>query len=591
MIKIKGVPASPGLVRGKAVVLKKSKLEIEPIRLDSGTVEKEIRDFQIAVKRVKKELQATASAVAKRLGNDYARIFEAQVMIADDKVVNEQVISRVRQEKISVAYIYNKQVNQVVDTLSQSPDTYLRERITDIESVCHKLLTALKRAKKSVVQEMSGPAVIIAENLSPGDLLGFSVRKKIGFVTETGGKTSHTSLLAKSLDLPAVVGAGDAIEQIETGAEVILDGFKGLLIVNPDKATRSEYRDTRKFITVLKKDLIELKNQQAITKDGYAVDLQNNIELPAETSKVLKSGAEGIGLFRTEYLFLKTDTFPSSAKQFRVYQNILKKMKDFPVTIRTFDVGGDKFGEKRLQTLDPNPFLGWRAIRYCLDNPEIFADQIKALLKASAYGNLKIMLPFISNMDEVIEAKELIKKCQAELQSEGTAFKLDIPLGIMIEVPSAVMLADKLAEKVAFFSIGTNDLIQYVLAVDRTNKMISDRYQALNPAVLQMIKQTITSGQKGGIKVSVCGEMAADPYAVIIFIGLGINELSVNFQYTGIVKRIVRSITFSRAKKIAQKACNCGTASEVEKLLKREINNNFSELVPLIEFVKGGNYD
>jgi phosphotransferase system enzyme I (PtsI) len=588
-IALKGVAASPGIIIGKAVVLAKEKVDIKPSALAPGEVNKEIADFKKAIDRVKNDLINLSQAVGKRLGEEYGRIFEAQAMIADDHVINGRVIEQIREKKLHAAYLYYDEINKVIEQLSQSSDPYLKERILDINSVGTRLLGVLQGAKRAVVKDIEGPTVVIARYLAPSDLLSFSVRKKIGIAMELGGVTSHTSLLAKSLNLPAVVGIGPKLDKVNTGDRVIIDGYSGRLMVNPESNVTSKFRRRLKFLNDLNETIAGIKNKPAITKDKRRVRVLNNIELPSETSKVIKSGAEGIGLFRTEYLFITEDSFPDFDRQYQSYRTILTKMKKSPVLIRTFDLGGDKFVADRLQTVDANPFLGWRAIRYCLDNPEVFKTQLKALLKASVFGNLGIMLPMISNLDELTKARELLEECKSELRSEGVKFKKDIPLGIMIEVPSAALLAEYLAREVDFFSIGTNDLIQYTLAVDRTNEKLTGLYQNYNPAVLNLIQQTIDAAHRHDVKVGVCGEMASDPLAAILFVGMGVDELSSGFLSTGMIKYTIRNIDFKRAKQIAETVINMRTSAEVEEYLKEKTMSYFPNLMPLVDFIEGIN--
>ena len=588
-ISLKGVPASPGIVIGKAVVLDKDKLEIKATPIAENAIDKEIKDFKKATARISGDLQALSIAVAKRLGKDYARIFEAQAMIAADQIINQKVIDRIKREKIQAAYLYNQEISAVIEQLSQSDDPYLKERILDINSVCTRLLNVLQGVRQTAVKDVEGPTVVIAKYLSPGDLLGFSMRKRVGIAMEIGGVTSHTSLLAKSLDLPAIVGVGHILDNVHTGDRVIIDGYSGKLIIKPQQSEVKKFRKRVSFLKELAQTVARIKNKKAVTRDGHQVKIFNNIELPSESARVAKSGAEGIGLFRTEYLFLTDDAFPNSEKQFKAYKSILSKMSGKQVLIRTFDLGGDKFMADRLQTVDPNPFLGWRAIRFCLDNPELFKTQLKALLRASNFGNMGIMLPMISNLDELSATKKLIEECKQELTAERIKFKADIPLGIMIEVPSAVVLAEHLAREVDFFSIGTNDLVQYILAVDRTNEKLTHLYQSFNPAVLKMIKQTIDAGHKYNIKVGICGELSSDPLAAIVLVGMGIDELSTSYLATGVIKYVIRNIDLKIAKSIAAKVISMKTEADVIAHIKNQAGKHFPELCPLFDFMQGVN--
>jgi phosphotransferase system enzyme I (PtsI) len=585
-----GIASSPGIVSGRAVVLTEKPVEVNPEKIKPENVEKEIANFTYAIARLKKDLEKQASNIGERLGAEYARLFEAQAMIVDDRVINGKVIELIRKECQTAAYIYYNQVQQVIDQLSKSNDAYLRERVLDISSVRNRLIEILQGAKKAFVKDIEGPIVVIARYLNPGDLLGFSLKRKVGFALGLGGVTSHTSLLAKSLNLPTVVGFGLDVDRVKSGDRVILDAYSGRLLVNPDVKTVNFYRDRQSLSAELTRKFQQECHKPAVTKDRHRIRILNNIELPSEASRVIYSGADGIGLFRTEYLFLKDTAFPNCEKQFRIYRQILEKMGNKPVVIRTFDLGGDKFVGSTGKAVDPNPFLGWRAIRFCLDRPDIFKDQLKALLRASFYGNLEIMLPMISNFEELSATKQLIKECREELAADKIKTKPDIPLGIMIEIPSAALIANHLAKEADFFSLGTNDLVQYTLAVDRTNEMLGHLYQTYHPAVLQLIEKTINSGHRYKRKVAICGEMGADPYGIILLVGLGIDELSVNFQSTGLVKSIVRQIDFRRAKLIAKACCKKSTAKEVEDLLDAKIEEYWPKLVPVIKFIKGINH-
>lgn len=586
-----GVPATPGIIIGRAVVLDKDPVDIKPISINDSLVKKEIRDFQKAISRVRKDLLNLSIAVGKRLGKEYALIFEAQAMIADDQVINNKVIELIGELKQQAAFLYYQEINVVIEQLSQSDNPYLKERILDIKSVCTRLLSVLQGVKKTVVGNIEGPTIVIAKYLAPSDLLGFSVRKKIGFALELGGVTSHTSLLAKSLNLPAIVGVRDILEKVCTGDKVIMDGYSGKLIIRPGLKVTRQFRRRINFLKEFNLNVGRIKNKQAITRDGCHVKVLNNIELPSESLRVAKSGAEGIGLFRTEYLFITEDSFPGFDEQYKAYKSILTRMGSKPSFIRTFDLGGDKFVVDKLQAVDPNPFLGWRAIRYCLDRPDVFKTQLKALLKSSKYGNLQIMLPMISNLDELRETKKLIEESKQELISEKVKLKKNIPLGIMIEVPSAAIMAEHLAQEVDFFSIGTNDLIQYTLAVDRTNEKIARLYQSFNPAVFRMIKQTIDAGHKHNIKVGICGELASDPLAVIVLTGMGIDSLSTSYLSTGMIKYIIGNIDLERAKMMAGDIVEMKTESQVTEYLRHKTYAYFPELIPLIEFIQGASHD
>lgn len=580
----RGIPASPGVVIG---TIRSLSFETKAVcREEVSDPEDEIRTFQSAIGNVKKSLERTADKILQRLGPEFARIFEAQAMIADDKVWNSNVEKRIKNEGVCAEYVYHDESRKVINQLKNSKDSYLQERIQDIESVTAKLVSRMKGEKHAGLRGFKAATVVTARYIYPGDILALSIRKNLGFATGIGGPTSHLSLMAKSLSVPAVIGLGEIAEELETGARVILDGYKGLLIANPSPATRRKYRELKQSEDHLHRQLGQLKSKPAVTRDKRRIEILANIELPTEVPKVIAAGAAGIGLYRTEYLFLTRPEFPSFEEQFKTYSLILRKMGRRPVVIRTFDLGGDKFPGIARRKFELNPFLGWRAIRVCLDLPEVFKTQLKALLKASIYGNLSIMIPMISNYDELVKTRQIYEECKAELRAEKVKFKRNIPLGIMLEVPSAVLLADVLVNKSDFFSIGTNDLIQYTMAVDRGNELLSELYQSFHPAILTLVRMAVEAAHAGGMKVSVCGEMAADPLGAILFTGLGVDQLSVNFQYVGILKKIIRTIDFETARKVARKASRMKNEKEILSFVERESLRKYPDLEVIIKFMR-----
>ena len=456
----------------------------------------------------------------------------------------------------------------------------------DIESVTSKLVGRMKGEKQTTLKGLKGATIVTARYIHPGDILALSIKRNLGFATGIGGATSHVALMAKSLSVTAVLGLGDIAEKIPTGTRVILDGYKGILIIDPSTATRKRYREIKRSENQLRRQLGQLKSKPAVTKDNKEIDILANIELPAEVPKVISSGASGIGLYRTEYLFLTKPDFPSFDEQYKTYSSILRKMGNRPVVIRTFDLGGDKFPGVVRKKFELNPFLGWRAIRVCLDKPDIFKIQLKALLKASKYGNLSIMVPMISNYDELQDTQMILEESKAELRKERIKFDENVRLGIMLEVPSAVLIAGFLAQKVDFFSIGTNDLIQYTVAVDRGNEMLSKLYQSFHPSVLSLIKMSIDAAHGKRLKVSVCGEMAADPLGAILLTGLGVDQLSVSFQYVGLLKKIIRSIELEAARAIAKKTLKMKSEQEIVYYIERETIKRYPDLDNILNFMR-----
>ena len=579
----RAVPASPGIIIGSTRSLSRDLENVSADRIVDSEVEKET--FRKAISQVEKTLEKTAAKVFQRLGPEFARIFEAQVMIAGDEVWNKNVEKRIEKEKICAEYIYHDESKKVIRQLGNSNDAYLRERIQDIEAVTARLVSRMRGEKRVTLRDFKGATVLVARYLTPGDIVALSVRRNLGFATGIGGPTSHTALIAKSLSVPAVAGLGRMAEEISSGQRVIIDGYKGLFIVNPSASTIKKYRRLKKSESQFKRQLAQLKDKAAVTKDGFKVDILANIELPNEVPKVISAGASGIGLYRTEYLFLTRTEFPTFDEQYRAYSSILRRMGKKPVVIRTFDLGGDKFPGATGKNYQLNPFLGWRAIRVCLDRPDIFKIQLKALLKASRWGNLSIMIPMISSYEELVATKEIIDECKGELRSKRVKFNENIPLGVMLEVPSAVMIAEYLANEVDFFSIGTNDLIQYTMAVDRGNELLSKLYQSFHPSVLSLIKSAISAAHGHRLKVSVCGEMAADPVGAVLLAGLGIDELSVSFQSVGIIKKIIKSISYTGARQIAENALKMRSHGEIESYLISEFELHFPELKPVFQFI------
>lgn len=577
-----GTPASPGIIIGVTKSFARNHDPIQPDPVDDP--ELEIQTFRSAIAHVKDSLENLTNTVMQKHGREFSRIFDAQAMIAGDDVWNKNVERRIAEERLCAEYLYTNEVRKVIAKLEESQDSYLKERIQDIHAVASRLVARMRGEKHITMRGLKEATVVVTRYLLPSDILAMSFGRNVGFATGVGGPTSHAALMAKSLGIPAVIGLGDAAETIPGDSEVIIDGYNGLLILNPSIATLKNYRRIKKAQQQLKRQLSELKDKPAVTLDGAHIEIKANIEIPTEVARVITAGASGIGLFRTEYLFLTRSDFPTFSEQYEAYSSVLKKMGKRPVTIRTFDMGGDKFPGMRGNIFESNPFLGWRAIRFCLDRPAVFKVQLKAMLKASRCGHLEILIPMISNYEELIATKAIIAECRAELEAENFRMPEKIPLGIMLEVPSAVMIAEHLAREADFFSIGTNDLIQYTVAVDRDHEMLSKLYQSFHPAVLTLIKSAVKAAHRHHKRVAVCGEMAADPLAAVLLVGLGVDELSASFQMTGILKKVVRSITRSGAKRIADKTLTMKTHAEIESYLKSETARLFPDIAPVIQF-------
>jgi phosphotransferase system enzyme I (PtsI) len=573
----RGIPASPGVVIGKVFLLNRESIEVAEEKIPENEVTKEILKFKKALNDTKEELLKTKEKVAKRIDPDHAKIFDAQIMILEDDLINNAVIEKIKGSRNNAEFIYKKVIEETIKTLSASRDEYLKERITDINAVASRLVYNLLGIKHLTLESIVSPVILVARSLAPADVVHMRKESILGFATDMGGRTSHVAILAKSMEIPAVVGLRNFFDQVQDKQSIILDGSKGEMVVCPNEGTLREYEKRRKYILKKTAELAELKSLPAETLDGRKIELSANIELPIETGSALEYGAEGIGLFRTEYLYISKAGFPTEDEQYEAYIEVVERVHPKSVILRTFDLGGDKFGPHDGSLVEANPFLGWRAIRACLDLPEMFKVQLRAMLKASAKKSIKIMFPMISEVGELQKAKAILNEAKEELKRQKIPFDEKIPVGIMVEIPSAALAADSLAKECDFFSIGTNDLIQYTLAVDRGNEKIAHLYQGFHPAVLKLIKETIDAGHRNGIWVGLCGEMAADPLATTLLVGMGVDELSTSAMAIPEVKKIIRSIKFEEAKKHAEEVLKLSTIDEIKKLLIEDYAKRFGK--------------
>ncbi len=573
---ILGVAASPGILIGDSFFMRRDEFQIEEEIIDSQEVEAEILRFRASISETKKELEALKEKVSERLAPELARIFDPQVMVLEDQVVNGEVERRIRETKRCAEFVYKQELSKATKALNASGDSYIRARILDINAVSNRVIEKLLGIKRRSILGLKKPAILLAHSVTPGEVVHIANENILGMALELGGGTSHVALLAKALGIPAVVGLKEDLSQVPDGTTLILDGLRGELHIEPSKKSLGRYRRETESLQKQTASYQEYCGREGYTLDGRRIEVRANIELTSEIQKALERGAEGIGLFRTEYLYLIYSRFPDEEEQFRDYKLLAERMGGRPVIIRTFDFGGDKFLGSFGRSYEMNPFLGWRAIRISLDRPDFFKIQIRAILKASYYGNVKIMLPLISTKEEVLKAKQIIEEVKSSLREEDVPFKGEVQLGIMIETPSAALIADALAPEVDFFSIGTNDLVQYTLAVDRGNELVSNLYQNYHPAVLKLIKQTIEAGQRHNLWVGLCGEVAGDPLATTLLIGLGVEELSLNPTTIPLVKRIVCTTEYERAKELASEALQCSSAPEVKDILLQDFRQRFS---------------
>lgn len=578
-MELKGIPASPGVVVGKVFFLDREEFEIKRRRIRKDMVSKNISCFQEALAKTEEEIKEIRAQVAKRLGEEEAYIFDAHLLILKDPYLIKEVTQRVKEELVNVEYIFSQVVGTFRETFASMEDSYLKGRAADIEDVGRRILKNLLGKERETLATLKEEVIVVAHDLSPSDTASMHREKVIGFATDTGTKTSHTAIMARALEIPAVVGLKDITQKAQAFDTLIVDGNHGLTIINPDEETLKRYRKDKESFEVFEHELVKLRDLPAQTLDGHKIILAANIEVPEEIKYVKEHGGEGVGLYRTEFLYLGRDDLPSVDEQFKAYKEVAQKLAPHSVIIRTLDLGGDKFLSHLNLAPEMNPFLGLRAIRLCLADIPLFKDQLRAILKASTYGNLKIMYPMISGIEEVKRANQILAEVKEELQKKGIPFNENLEVGAMIEIPSAALTCESIAQEVDFFSIGTNDLIQYALAIDRVNENIAYLYQPLHPAVLGLLKRIIDEAHKAGIWVGMCGEMAGEPFFTPILLGLGLDELSMSPVIIPEVKKVLRALTLKEAKELTRKALNLPTAQQIEALLKERVRKILPEAV------------
>jgi len=567
-IVLKGIPAAPGIAYGPSFILDKGEFIVPKRSISSSEIDSEIARFEEAINNARREIHNLKSKITQDMGQDHARIFDAHLLVLQDTTLLNGVITGIRDSKSSAEYVFFNVIKKFVEAFAKMPDEYLRERASDVSDISKRVLKHLMdESKLHDLDSLQDDLIIVSHDLSPSDAVSMYNKKIKGFLTDIGGRTSHTAIIAKSLGVPAVVGLKDATLRISNQDYVIIDGQKGLVIINPSASTKELYTKEQHKITASLEKLDDLKTLPAQTLDGKNIAILANLELPSEIPAVLKYGAEGIGLFRTEFLYMNRLDLPSEEEQYKAYSQVAQEIKPFGVTIRTLDLGGDKFISSVQIPKDMTPFLGCRAIRFCLERPDIFKTQMRAILRASVHGKIQMMYPMISGLGELRQANAILNQVKESLRNENISFDEDIKVGIMIEVPAAVMTAESLAKESDFFSIGTNDLIQYTLAVDRVNEKTAHLYEPTHPAVLKMIQKTIDAGHNEGIHVSLCGEMASDPLLAFLLLGMGIDELSMSAASILIVKRMIRSIKLQDAQHTSYEAMQLVTGQEVEEFI------------------------
>jgi phosphoenolpyruvate-protein phosphotransferase (PTS system enzyme I) len=562
---LRGIPVSPGVARGRIFVLTRPQVSTIPRQeLAESDVARQLARLEQALVDTRHEIQDVQRLVNQGLGAENASIFEAHMMILDDPTLLEEVNRLITENRVTAEYAFQQVSEKFVRTLSAINDDYLRERVSDMRDVTGRVLNKLLgRNEDFRLSQLKEPCIVIAHDLTPTQTAQLDRKLVLGFATDIGGKTSHTAIMARSMRIPAVVGLRNASEALSTGQYALLDGYNGLITINPTDQTLFEYGQLIRKRVTLEEKLRDTIDKPAVTLDGTKVVLSANVEQPSDAEAVIASGAEGVGLFRTEYLFVHRDTLPTEEEQYQAYRQVAAALSNQPVIIRTLDLGGDKFLSHLQVPTEMNPFLGWRAIRFCLQERDIFRIQLRAILRASVEGNIRIMYPMISGLDELNQANGVLHEYMAELRAEGIPFDEKIQVGAMIEIPSAAVAAEALARRVQFFSVGTNDLIQYTLAVDRLNEKIAHLYEPTHPAIIRLIKMTADAGKKHGIWTGVCGEMAGDPVLTPLLLGLGVTELSAAPAIVPQIKYLIRRLKISEAESLAEFALGCESASEI----------------------------
>ena len=565
---ITGIPASPGIVFGKALVLKEEKIVLDTQKISEDQVEAEVTRFYAGREAAVEQLNSIHQRALKSLGEEKAAIFEGHLMILEDEELEEEIIDYLRSNKVNASVAASKIIDQQVEMLSEIDDEYLKERAGDIRDIGNRLIKNILGMHIVDLGDITEESILVAYDLTPSETAQLNLEKVLGFITDIGGRTSHTSIMARSLELPAIVGTNDVTARVNTGDYLILDAVNNRVYVNPTQAEIDELKTLEAKLAEEKAELAKLKDLPAVTLDGHKVEVVANIGTIRDCEGAHRNGAEGVGLYRTEFLFMDRDQLPSEEEQFIAYKEVVEAMEGRLVVLRTMDIGGDKELPYLNLPKEMNPFLGWRAVRIALDRREILHAQLRAVLRASAFGKLAVMFPMIISVEEIRELKSVLETLKAELRAEGKAFDENIQVGVMVETPSAAVNAKFLAKEVDFFSIGTNDLTQYTLAVDRGNELISHLYNPMSPSVLGLIKQVIDASHAEGKWTGMCGELAGDERATLLLLGMGLDEFSMSAISVPRIKKLIRHVNYQEVKALADEALQKPTAAEIEQLIQ-----------------------
>lgn len=579
MLELHGIPVSPGVAIGPALVLNREGYRIPNCQVAPEDIEEELSRLRGAVDALSRRLETSRMETAAIAGDSTGDIFAAQLQMLHDPRLHAELHRRVRQGNQSAAYAVSQVLHRYASDLRRLDNSLLAQRADDVVDIEQQLLEQLGAVTRRPLNDLSEPVIVLTHNLTPSETANLDRRYVRGFCTEVGGPGGHMAIVAKGLELPAVVGIGDFLQTVRGASLVIVDGDRGIVILDPDEPTLRRYEEGRQRRSDLALRLAELRDLPAVTTDGVSVSLSANIEFPHEVASCLERGAAGIGLYRTEFLYLASDVEPSEEDHYQAYREVVEAMNGRPVVIRTLDLGADKMGSRPLHEPEPNPFLGLRSIRLSLKSPELFRPQLRAVLRAAAHGDVRVMFPLITTITELRQAKLLFNTIAEDLAEEGVPHRRDIPIGMMVEVPAAVLMLDRFAKEVDFLSIGTNDLVQYTLAVDRSNECVADLYQASDPAVLRLIRRCVEVAHESHIPLGICGEMSTSPARSLLLVGLGVRSLSVPPNALPKLKKAIRSVSIAQCEEIAARALSLEAARDIDLYLLERLGKLAPELI------------
>ncbi len=579
MLELQGIAVSPGVAIGMALVFDREGYQIPRSRVANTEAANEWQRLQAAIETASARLQASAEQTSAQLGSHLGGIFAAQQQMLLDRRLHEELQQFVIERSYSAEFAISEVLNSYAAAFRRASSSFLAERAVDIRDIERLVLESLSGAPTMTLRDLAEPAIVASHDLTPGETAGLNTEKVLGLCTETGGPGGHMAIVARGMEIPAVVGIGSFLHLIGSNDSIIVDGHLGRVIINPDEATREKYLARRQYRQSIARELTEIRDLPACTSDGVHIQLMANIEFPHEAQACIDRGADGVGLYRTEFLYLSSMVEPSEEEHYQAYVQVVHDLVGKPVVMRTLDLGADKMGMKPQAQQENNPFLGLRSIRLSLRNPALFRTQVRAMLRAAVEGDIRIMFPMITTLDELRNARFLLRSVTEDLTEEGYHVRDDIPIGMMVEVPAAVIMLDRFIQEVDFVSIGTNDLTQYALAVDRGNEAVADLYQACDPAVLRLIQRTWEVATQANLPTSVCGEMSNNPALALLLVGMGIRILSVAPSAIPILKKAIRSVTIGQCQAMAWRAMQLGTAREVDAFLQNQLAGLVPEMV------------